>query len=92
VTLDSTSKDWWFLKSNDLILTIGDKDTVVGKARRKTAKDGDMVRERLTYEVSRDTVEKMYNGGNATIRVGNYVIWFTQGAQLLLYNMLDATK
>ncbi len=92
VTLDSISKDWYFLKSNDLILTIGDKDTVVGKPRRKTAQDGDLVRERLTYEVSRDTVDKMYNGGNAAIRVGKYVIWMTQGAQLLLYNMLEATK
>ena len=90
-TLDSISKDWRFLRSNDLILTIGEKDTIVGKARRKVAKDGDMVRERLTYEVSRSTIEKMYNGGEVTIKIGHYMIWPDEGFQLLLYNMLQIT-
>lgn len=91
-TLDSTSKDWRFQTANNLILHIGEKETVVGTPRRKTAQYGDMVGERLTYEVSRATIEKMYNGGDVVIRIGKYVIWPDEGFQLLLYNMLQVTQ
>ncbi|HEX3101745.1 MAG TPA: thermonuclease family protein [Pyrinomonadaceae bacterium] len=92
LTLDSISKEWAFLRSNNLILTIGDKDTVVGKPRRQAAKAGDMFRERLTYEVNRATIEKIYNGGDVSFRVGMHVFFPEQGLQLLLYNMLQVTQ
>lgn len=92
VSVVSISKEWRFLKYNDLSIVSDEKNTVIGKAKRTTLNDGDTVRERLTYEVKRSAIEKIVNGGDVIIKVGDYMIRPNQGLQLLLYNMLQISE
>lgn len=92
VSLVSISKEWRFLKFNDLILMVEEKNIVIGKAKRTTWNDGDRVSERLSYEVKRSAIEKIVNGGDVVIKVGDYLIRPTQALQLMLYNMLQVSE
>ncbi len=92
VNVVSISNEWRFLKFNDLIVIADDKSTVIGKAKRTTNKDADMVGEKLTYEVSRSAIEKIVNGGDVIVKVGEYMIRPNHGLQLLLYNMLQVSE
>ncbi|MBC7900158.1 MAG: thermonuclease family protein [Saprospiraceae bacterium] len=87
----SISKEWRFLKFNDLIVTVDDKKIVVGKAKRTTLTEGSLVRERLSYEISRETIEKIANGNDVVIKVGNYIIRPYPWMHVILYNMLEAS-
>ncbi len=89
VSVVSISNEWRFLKYNDLVVVVDDKSTVIGKAKRTTVKDGDKVSEKLTYEVSRSSMEKIVNGGDVIIKVGDYMMRPAHGLQLILYNMLQ---
>ncbi|MEO7674284.1 MAG: thermonuclease family protein, partial [Pyrinomonadaceae bacterium] len=62
VSLVSISRDWRFLKFNDLVVVADERRTVIGKPKRTTFKDGEMVGEKLTYEVSRSSMEKFIGG------------------------------
>ena len=93
VSVESISREWRFLKFSDLVVMADETKIVVGKAKRSTFRDSDMVRERLTYEVKRDTIEKIANGREVVIKVGEYVIRpENQALQLLLYNMLQVAE
>lgn len=89
VSVVSISNEWRFLKYNDLVVVVDEKSTVIGKAKRTTVHDGDTVREKLTYEVSRSSMEKIVNGGDVIIKVGDYMMRPAHGLQLILYNMLQ---
>ena len=94
VTVMSLGGEWRFLQKNDLVVVADEKSTVIGKAKRTTFKstDGDRVGETMTYEVSRSAVEKIVNGGDVIIKVGEYMIRPNSGLQLLLYNMLQVSE
>lgn len=92
VSLVSLSSDWRFLKFNDLVVVADEKRTFIGKPKRTTFKDGDKVGEKLTYEVSRSSLEKFINGGDVVIKIGEYMIRPQHGFQLLLYNMLQVAE
>lgn len=92
VNVVSMSNEWRFLKFNNLIVIADDKSTVIGKAKRTASNDGDTVGERLTYEVSRSAIEKIVNGGDVIVKVGDYMIRPNHGLQLLLYNMLKVSE
>lgn len=89
VSVVSISNEWRFLKYNDLVVVVDDKSTVIGRAKRTTVNDGDTVRERLSYEVSRSSIEKIIDGGDVIIKIGDYMIKPGSALQLLLYNMLQ---
>lgn len=93
VSVESVSPDWRFLKSNNLTVTADEKSIAVAKPKRTTWKDGDLVRERLTYEVARSTIEKIVHGGNVVLKVGDYLLKpENQTIHLLLYNMLQIAE
>lgn len=93
VSVESISTEWRFLKTNNLIVIADEKNIVVGKPKRTTWKDNYLVRERLTYEVPRSTIEKIVNGSNVFIKVGDYMIKpENQAIYLLLYNMLQISE
>ena len=92
VSVVSLARDWRFLKVNDLAVVVDEKRTVIGKAKRTTFKDGELMGEKLTYEVSRISLEKVNSGGEVVIKIGEYMIRPYHGFQLLLYNMLQLAE
>ncbi len=92
VTLISTSDKWRFLKTNNLTVIVDEKKIPVGIPKRTTSTEDGKVSERLTYEVSKATIEKIVYGGEVFIKVGDYMMYPTQGIQLLLYNMLQVAN
>lgn len=89
LTLVSLANEWRFLKANTLAVAIDEKNIVIGKPNRKTSNEEGRSIEKLTYEVSKDTIEKIVFGGEVIIKIGDYRIYPSQGLQLLLYNMLQ---
>ncbi|MGH9945737.1 MAG: thermonuclease family protein [Pyrinomonadaceae bacterium] len=87
VTLISNSITWRFQKNNDLIID-GEKHLVIGKAKRTYSTTAIGVREKLTYEISRDAVSKIANG-NTNLKINDYMIYPSSFAYLVLYNMLQ---
>jgi endonuclease YncB( thermonuclease family) len=51
IGIESESKEFRFLKSNDLIITADNQKIVVGKARRNTRQNGSLVTEMLHYDI-----------------------------------------
>ena len=92
VTLISTSDKWRFLKNNSLTLIVDEKKFPVGIPKRTATNEDGKVSEKLTYEVSKATIERIVHGGEVFIKVGDYTMYPTQGIQLLLYNMLQVAN
>jgi len=92
IGLVSYSKEWKFLSSNNMVITADEKKVVVAKAKRTTANDGELLRERLTYEVRRSDIETIANSSALIIKIGNYPVKPTHGLQMILYNLLQASK
>lgn len=89
VSVISAADDWRFLKTNDLVVSVDEKKYNVGKPKRLAAKEEGKSVEKLTFEVNKETIEKIVYGGEVFIKVGDYMIVPTQTLQLLLYNMLQ---
>ena len=92
VTVISSSDKWRFLKTNNLTLIVDDRKFPVGVPKRSTSTEDGRLSERLTYEVSKATIEKIVHGGEVFIKVGDYMMYPTHGMQLLLYNMLQVAN
>jgi endonuclease YncB( thermonuclease family) len=94
VTVMSLANEWRFLQKNDLVVVADEKSTLIGKAKRTTFKstNSERVGETMTYEVSRSAIEKIVNGGDVIVKVGEYMIRPNHGLQLLLYNMLQVSE
>ena len=88
----SAADDWRFLKSNNLIVTVDEKSHSLGKPKRIAAKEEGRSVEKLTYEVNKETIEKIVYGGEVFVRIGDYMLFPTQTLQLLLYNMLQVAE
>jgi endonuclease YncB( thermonuclease family) len=92
VTVASISAKWRFLERNDLIVICDGKRTVVPKPKRTTSNDGGTYRENLAFQVDRELLEKITNGNEVYLKVGDYAIRPTPGVQMLLYNLLQVTE
>ncbi len=92
VTLISESTRWRFLERNDLTIICGDKKTPIGKPKRVAESSGGVVREKLTYQIDRSAVDKIVNGDEVMLKVGDYLIVPAAGFQMLLYNMLQVAS
>jgi micrococcal nuclease len=82
-----------FLKSNNLTVAVDGKTYVVGKPHRLAEKDV-MVghAEQLKYRVDRSVIEKITNGGEVIIKIGDYMITPNTMLQMRLYTMLQSAK
>ncbi|MBK8465650.1 MAG: thermonuclease family protein [Chloracidobacterium sp.] len=88
----STSKKWRFLTNNNLILTGSGKDVVIGKAKRTSTSDGDDMREKLVYEISRAALERIVNDDEIKLKVGAYLVEPAPGLKYVLYNLLQVSQ
>ena len=88
----SSSKKWRFLVNNNLVLTGSGKDLVIGKAKRTSFQDGDEMREKLVYEISRTALERIVNDDEIRIKVGAYLLEPASGLKYVLYNLLQVSQ
>lgn len=92
VGIESDSRDFRFLKSNDLIVTADNQKIVVGKARRTARQNGSLVKELLLYRVKRSVVAKIANAKSVKVKVGTYAADLDSGVQMMLVNLLNASE
>ncbi|MGH9820742.1 MAG: hypothetical protein ACRD43_11285, partial [Pyrinomonadaceae bacterium] len=79
-------------QSTAMVLTVDGKNIATGTAKRTQRKVDNSIEETLIYTVDRKAMEKFANGAEASLRIGNYQIVFLSGYQMLVYNLLDASK
>ena len=89
ITVISVADDVRFLAQNTLKVSVDEKDFVIGKPTREVSKDGYKTAEKLTYRVDRSTIEKIANGSDVLVKVGDYWVQPTFTAQLILFKMLE---
>jgi len=92
VGVESESTEWKFLKSNDLIVFADKQKIVIGKAKRSVRENLSSVTEILTYEVKRETIEKVANAKNVEVKVGDYSGKLTDELLMLVKNLLQASE
>lgn len=92
LTVMSAANEWRFLKKNDLSVTVDEKKFVIGKPKRTASMEDGAAVEKLAYEVSQATLEKIANGGEVVIHVGDFMIQPRGVMQLMLYNMLQVAE
>lgn len=91
VFVESESKDFKFLKYNELIVTADNQKIVIGKARRTARKNEYGVKEGLEYEVKKNDFAKIGNAKNLKIKVGTYSRELGGEVQMLLHNLLQTS-
>ncbi|MEP7077214.1 MAG: thermonuclease family protein [Acidobacteriota bacterium] len=79
-------------RSSDMTVTIDEKQVAVSKGRRTEKKADNALEETLEYTVSRSVVEKMANGSKVILTINGYSLILLPGYQMLMFNLLDATK
>ncbi len=89
INLISVAKKWRFLKNNNLELVSNGRVSIIGKAKRTASTYADDFEERVTYEITRETLDKLANGENVFLKAGDYLIQLSPGLKYLLYNMLE---
>lgn len=91
LTIVSAAKKWRYAKNNEL--TFMGESAVIARPARVTFIDRDNVHwEQLRYEMPRKAMERIVNGQDVRLRIGNEFIQPFGGVQLLLYNMLQLSK
>ncbi len=89
--LFSFANGWRFLKSNELTILADEQTIVVGKPRRLAKKENDFAGESLQYELKRGVLDKIVNARDVVIKVGDYGILPSEGLQMILYSLLQAS-
>lgn len=92
VGIDSESRDFKFLKFNELIITADKQKINLGKAKRFDRRGENSVREALIYEVKKPILEKIANAKNVTVKVGNFSTKVGSDMLVMLKNMLNASE
>lgn len=90
VTMVSNASSPQFTKNNDLFIIEGDKKTLIGRAKRTVSTQDDIVKEKLTWEVQRSSIEKL-TLGMGHLNVSNRLIEPRSFAYTILYNMLQVS-
>jgi len=91
ISIVSLSKQWRFLTDNDLII-LGDGNVVIGKPKRTASMEGNYFREKLAYQVSRSTMERIVNHDEIVMKLCGYVLQPSVGLKYILYNLLQVSK
>lgn len=76
----------------DLNVLVDGSNSLVGKGTRTERSEGGSVIETVVYNLKRNTLEKIVNGNDVVLKIGNYNIVPKEGFQLLLFNLLDGSK
>lgn len=92
ITVVSASTRWRFLAKNDLYVINDDKTTLIGKAKRTTSTKDGTVQESLSYTVKRSDIERIANGTQVLLRVGDYHCQPLPMLQFMLFNLLQVTQ
>ena len=92
VGVESESRDFRFLKFNDLTVTADKQKIVIGKAVRSARQTVLGVKEILTYDIKRSVITKIANAENVQIKVGNYSGKLSGNIQAMLLNLLKASE
>ncbi len=92
ITVVSASKRWRFLAKNDLYVISDDKTTLIGKAKRTTSTKDGTVQESLSYTVKRSDIERIANGTQVLLRVGDYHCQPLPMLQFMLFNLIQVTQ
>lgn len=92
VGVDSMSRDFRFLKFNELVVTADNVKFNLGKAKRFERKEENGVREGLLYEIKKPTLEKIANAKNVSVKVGTFSDKVNTEILELLKNLLVAAN
>jgi endonuclease YncB( thermonuclease family) len=92
VGVESESRDFKFLKQNDLVITIDGQKINVGKAKRLERKGEFSVKESLVYKINKSVIAKIAKAQEASVKVGTYSWKLNSGIQMLLYNMTQTAE
>jgi len=92
IGIESDSKEFRFLKSNDLTITADNQKIIVGKARRRAHQNGLLVKETLDYEVKRSVIAKIANSKSVNVKVGTYSTNLNYDTQMMLKNFINASE
>lgn len=92
VGVESDSKEFRFLKFNDLTIMADNQKIVVGKAKRGSRQNGLLVKETLIYQVKRSVLTKIANAKSVTVKVGTYSTVVNSDVQMMLINFLKVAE
>ncbi len=92
VGVESESRDFKFLRQNDLVITVDGQKINVGKAKRLERKGEFSVKESLVYKINKSVIAKIANAQESSVKVGTYSWKLNSGIQMLLYNMTQTTQ
>jgi len=92
ITLVSSSSKWRFLEKNELTVIADGKKYAVGKPKRVADEVDGKQMERLTFNVDRKILDAFVNGSEVIFTVGKSAYTPAPGMQMLLNNLLIATK
>jgi len=77
---------------DNLSVVVDGRTIAAAKGRLKKEDKGGSTVEALAFEMSRSTVEKIANGNEVALRIGNEAITPSPGFQTVIFNLLDVTK
>jgi len=91
ITVACVSQKLQFAKDNELWLYIGEKKLALGRPVRQVENDGFNNTELMKYKVSRETLDKIVNNDDASLKLGKGRLVF-DGVRYMLYNMLQVAN
>jgi hypothetical protein len=89
LTIVSYSGTEHFLKNNNLYVSGDNKKIDVGKPKRTTSSDNGTIQEVLSYQISRDVLERVANK-DVVLTMGSRVIYPTN-MKYLIINLLQVS-
>lgn len=92
VGVESESRDFKFLKFNDLTVTADNQKILIGKARRRERQTDFSVQEILIYQIKRSVFTKIANAKKVEVKVGNYAGRVPENIQSMLANLLKVSE
>jgi len=78
--------------TTNLVMKVDGKSIGTAQGKRTKQSAGTSTVETLAFEMSREQVEKVANGSDVGLWLGNEVLIPGAGFSMLLYNLLDASK
>ena len=92
ITVESESRDWTFLKFNELTATGENLKINFGKAKRFAYERNSVRKEVLSYRIKRSDLAKIANAENVSVKVGNYSTKVSRDIQMMLGNLLNLVE
>lgn len=87
----TASKEYRFLKSNNLTITADGQKVVLGKARRFYQKGISSVQELLLYKITRAQLMKVAKAEKISIQLGSYSGGISSESLMFINNLLNAS-